>query len=264
MFEDSLLIVAHPDDEVLWLSSVVARVERIVFCFSEDPGTPGMGAARRKVIDEYPFQNVTSLDIEEPQSFNKANWDDPEITDYGIKLSKCGRSDARYKATYGDLVSRARELVADRKNVFTHNPWGEYGHEDHILVYRVLSALQQEFHFNLWFSNYCSNHSASLMDNYISGFHSDYQCLTVDRELAEKIADVYRKNGCWTWYEDYQWFDSECLMKSVLSTDQDQALLYGHISPLNYIKIFIGPQRPQQNLLARVGSRLKGAFKNNS
>ena len=119
MFEDSILIVAHPDDEVLWLSSVVARVERIVFCFSEDPGTPGMGDARRKAIDEYPLTNAVSLDVDEPQSFNKADWDAPVVTDYGIRLSKCGQSDARYKATFKFLVSRARELVADRKNVFT-------------------------------------------------------------------------------------------------------------------------------------------------
>ena len=159
MFEDSVLIVAHPDDDILWLSSVIDKVEKIVFCFNEEPAKPELGIARKKTIAEYPLSNVSTLDIAEPQSFDKADWNEPVTTEYGLKLSKCQESDARYKATYEKLVSSVRNLVADRTNVFTHNPWGEYGNEDHVLVYQALKTLQVEFHYTLWFSNYCSNPS---------------------------------------------------------------------------------------------------------
>ena len=134
MFEDSVLIVAHPDDDLLWLSSVIDKVEQVIFCCNEDPAKPGTGLARKKTIAEYPLPNVSMLDIAEPQSFDKANWNGPVITEYGLKLSKCQKSDARYKMTYENLLRRVRHQVADRKYVFTHNPWGEYGHEDHVLV----------------------------------------------------------------------------------------------------------------------------------
>jgi len=263
MFEDSVLIVAHPDDDILWLSSVIDKVEKIVFCFNEEPVKPELGIARKKTIAEYPLSNVSTLDIAEPQSFDKADWNEPVTTEYGLKLSKCQESDARYKATYEKLVSSVRNLVADRTNVFTHNPWGEYGHEDHVLVYQVLKALQMEFHYTLWFSNYCSNRSVTLMNHYISGFHSEYECLPANLALAQRIADVFRKNGCWTWYEDYQWFDSECLMSNTPSDDQTAPLPYGHNFPINYIKIHIerAKLKRQPHPLVKIGKKLKRRLK---
>ncbi len=46
------VVVAHPDDEALWLSSVVASADRIVFGFGDvfnDPRSPrrGAGPSRR-------------------------------------------------------------------------------------------------------------------------------------------------------------------------------------------------------------------------
>ena len=123
-----------------------------------------------------------------------------------------------------------RERVANRKNVFTHNPWGEYGHEEHVLVYRVLKTLQTEFHYDIWFSNYCSNRSVHLMNHYISGFVAEYECLPVNLTLVHEIAEIYRSNECWTWYEDYQWFEQECLMREVSPSEKSELELlpYGH------------------------------------
>ena len=261
MFEDSVLIVAHPDDDILWLSSVVDKVEQIVFCFNDDPTKPDMGVARKKTIAEYPLPNVSTLDIAEPQSFDKANWSEPVITEYGLKLSKCQKSDARYKTTYEKLLRSVRPLVADRKNVFTHNPWGEYGHEDHVLVYQALKTLQVECHYTLWFSNYCSNRSVNLMNHYISGFHSDYDCLPANTALAHKIADIFKNNGCWTWYEDYQWFDHECLMRSTPSRGYQASLPYGHGFPVNYMKIFVESEKPKPRLLAKIQKKIKRKLK---
>ena len=244
MFEDSALIVAHPDDDILWLSSVFDKVGKIVFCFNESPRRHERGPARKKTIADYPLPDVSTLDIMEVHSFNKADWFQPVITDYGIELSRNQEVDARYRAAYED-VSRALDgVVKGKKNIFTHNPWGDYGHEDHILVYRALKSLQPEYGYTLWFSNYCSNRSLILMNRYISGFRSDYQCMPSNVELAHEIADIYRKHGCWTWYEDYQWFDNECLMKEEPSEPTSEVLGYGHVFPINYLKMELNTETP--------------------
>lgn len=261
MFEDSVMIVAHPDDDILWLSSVIDKVEKIVFCFNTYSPVPELGIARKRTIDEYPLRNVSTLDIDEPQSFDKADWNVPATTGYGLRLSKCHESDARYRDTYEVVLRRIRKLVADRKNVFTHNPWGEYGHEDHVLVYRALKTLQAEFNYDLWFSNYCSNRSIILMNRYISGFFPDYQCLPANPKLAQQIADIFRRNGCWTWYPDYQWFETECLMRTVPCEDRSECLTYGHIFPVNYIKIDTGSEKAQIHPLVKIGERLKRKLK---
>ena len=46
MFENSILIMAHPDDDILWMSSVIEKVEDIIFCFNDDPPHPDLGIAR--------------------------------------------------------------------------------------------------------------------------------------------------------------------------------------------------------------------------
>ena len=47
-----LCISAHPDDECLWLSSVLAVSSRVVFAFGDPYGRPDVAAARRRAVAE--------------------------------------------------------------------------------------------------------------------------------------------------------------------------------------------------------------------
>lgn len=261
MFEASLMVVAHPDDDILWMGSVIDKVGGVIFCFKDDPDNPETGAAREKTINAYPLQDVSSLKLTEPPSWDKANWSRPEATAYGIKLEKSRDSELRYRETHENLLHILRDRMANIKNVFTHNPWGEYGHEDHVLVYRVLKNLQAEFHYDLWFSNYCSNRSVKFMNHYISGFGAEYECLPVNLPLVNEIAEIYKRNGCWTWYEDYQWFERECLMRETPDGAAPGQLAYGHNFPVNYIKIHVGTSNTKPKRFARIASRLQRRLK---
>ena len=54
------------------------------------------------------------------------------------------------------LKDLLRARLGDCRNVITHNPWGEYGHEDHVQVFRAVTALQAELGFAVWVSGYCA------------------------------------------------------------------------------------------------------------
>ena len=72
------------------------------------------------------------------------------------------------------------------------------------------------------------------MLEHVSGFTSDYTTLPTNVELAHTLRDLYKKHGCWTWYNDYQWFSEESLMPdSALGTG---GLAHGHIFPVNMLK----------------------------
>src|SRR4051794_38855889 len=60
------IVVAHPDDEVLWFSSLTAKVGRIVMCYGSNPRAVERGRQRRKVVQAYPFNTVRFLDLPEP------------------------------------------------------------------------------------------------------------------------------------------------------------------------------------------------------
>lgn len=81
------------------------------------------------------------------------------------------------------------------------------------------------------------------MLRYIAGFNSEYVTLKTNKVLANCIKDLYKKNGCWTWYDDWEWFNEESFMKDGISIERVKK--YGHIFPLNLIKVEL-PGKPKR------------------
>lgn len=234
MFNKSVLVVAHPDDEILWFSSILNKVDAIIFCFLDYTPAPDLGSGRRKVISEYPLPNLSCLNITEAGSFNGADWDTPRESDYGLEITANKNAAERYQSNFHTLNERLTSVLKGYKNVYTHNPWGEYGHEDHVQVYRVIKSIRQQQGFDLWFSNYGSNRSVNLMLRYLSGHNSKYIGYPANINLATMIADLYMKYKCWTWYGDYEWFKEECFINDANVTANNKS--HGHIFPINFIK----------------------------
>jgi hypothetical protein len=232
MFTKSILIVSHPDDEILWFSSIVDKVDEIIFCYSDIPSNQKWTIGRKQSLSEYPMKNISCLGIDEPEAFNSNNWQNPVLTEFGIKIFK-RIPNKKYKENYSKITKVLKDKLTKYDNVFTHNPWGEYGNEEHIQIYRIVKKYQEKRSFNLWFSNYCSNRSYPLMLKYISGVNSEYITFRTNKELSNTIKNLYVKNGCWTWYDDWIWFNEESFMNDKeLRTNNRE---YGRF-PLNMIK----------------------------
>jgi len=213
MIEKSVIVSAHPDDEVLWFSSLLDKVDNILICFLKIRTEPAQSAGRKKSLAEYPLSNISCIGLDESETFGGADWQNPLITQYGIEISDKRISDRKYMENYFQLKRDLKNHLAGYRNVFTHNPWGEYGHEDHIQVYRAIKDLQKEMEFNVWFSNYFSNKSFNLMLRYIDSLDSEPVTLKTNRQLGDYIKKLYIKNGCWTWADDWEWFKEESFIK---------------------------------------------------
>lgn len=234
LLEKSIIVSAHPDDEILWFSSIVDKVDAVLVCFLGAMSHPEWAEARRQSLSEHSIQNITCLGIDEAEVFKGADWQNPAITQYGLAITENNISDMRYKKNYHSLSKQLAVKLSGFKNVITHNPWGEYGNEEHVQLYRVIKDLQEKMKFNLWFSNYSSNSSLNLMLQYISGFDSEYVTLQTNKTIGNKVMDIYKKNRCWTWYDDWEWFNEESFMKDRPVTGE--ARNYGHFFPVNIIK----------------------------
>lgn len=233
-FKDSILVVAHPDDEALWFSSILKKVDSICITYLNYPNDESLSSGRIDAINLYPLSNTKFLKIEEPMSFGMADWPKPEQTKYGLKLDKDKNAEARYQTSFQKVVNELDNVLKDYSNVYTHNPWGEYGHEDHIQVFKAVLLLSKKYNYKIWYSNYCSNSSNSLMLNCISGFNSDYFTLKTDIPLAHSLMEHYKNSSCWTWFDDYTWFANEAFMEHTEIIDPPKA--YGHIFPINMLK----------------------------
>jgi LmbE family N-acetylglucosaminyl deacetylase len=258
----SILVVAHPDDENLWFSSILSKVGEIVLCFLPVATNPVWTEGRRKSLSEHLLSNIHCLELDEAGVFWGVNWDRAVNTEYGLKITEGYISDELYIRNYEKLKTMLREHLQHYENVFTHNPWGEYGHPEHVQVYRAVKALQDELKFTLWFSNYASNKSADLMIRALSDKSTCSMTLKTDKVLAQRIANIYKRNACWTWYDDYEWCDNEAFIKDTEASTVSRK--YGALLPINLLAI--QPQNAGQSpnflreLIVRVMRTIKRIY----
>jgi len=233
IFKNSIIVAAHPDDEILWFSSILNKVDQIAICFLDIKSKPEVSIGRKKSVDSYPKKNVSFLNIDEAEVFNQASWTFPLTTEYGIKINN-KIAEGKYIQNYYKLKENFEEVLNAKFNVFTHNPWGEYGHEEHIQVYRAVKDLQEKYRYNIWFDNYCSNKSYNIMINCVRDNEFMYYSTKTNKELASYIKKIYVENGCWTWSHNFQWFEDESFISEDISDGELER--YGKVFPINIIK----------------------------
>lgn len=205
------VVVAHPDDEALWLSSVVGSVDRVFFCFADPFGKPRKAAARRQAVAALPLKGVVEIGLPESGARRYVDWAHPRLTPMGIEIVEPTLR-ARYEANFARLTESLRGALAGLESVYTHNPWGEYGHPDHIQVHRAVAALQAELGYTMWFSNYVGRASWTLARQLAGEARwTERVVLPTDLAIAHRLRRVYRRFGAWTWKRGHRWPASETL-----------------------------------------------------
>ena len=211
MTSRAALVVAHPDDEALWLSSAIASAGRIVFCYGDSFGNPKKAAARRRAVAALPFDDLVDLQLPETGARLLVDWADPRLTPCGIEITDTAAR-ARYEANYPKLVEGLRRTLGGFAEVYTHNPWGEYGHPDHIQVHRAVAALQAEFGYTIWFSNYVGAESWPLAQQYgRQACRAERRIVSPGLVTARRLMQIYRRHGAWTWTLAHRWPAEETL-----------------------------------------------------
>ena len=201
----SALVFAHPDDEVLWASSLLARAARVILCYGDVPDKPELSKGRRRAVARLPLERLESLDIAEAGVFELAAWPDPAPAPDGLALPPRSPAAPAYAANHARLIADLRPRLTGFASVVTHNPWGEYGHEEHVQVFRAVEALQRELGFALWVTCYVSEKSAGLMRECLGGLGASTPPMPTDPALGARLQAIYAEEGCWTWFEDYVW-----------------------------------------------------------
>jgi LmbE family N-acetylglucosaminyl deacetylase len=232
----SVLVVAHPDDEILWFASIAERVDRIVICFHDDPLNPQLSAARSRTLEAHPWcDKLHCLKLAETGAFGLADWTAAECDEYGLRLDGPRSVATVYRRRARELTEALRPFVEDADNVFTHNPWGEYGHEEHVMVYRVVESLVARTGTQMWCSNYASSWSWPLMLRYLNTEDLPTCSAEIDEAAMRVVADVYRANGTWTWFDDYRWFDREFFVRAPLVAQPQPG--FGWLFPVNFVTL---------------------------
>jgi len=215
------VVVAHPDDEALWLSSAVASAARIVFGFGAVFDRPGRSQARRRAVAALPLKGIVNLEIPESGVDWKSYQIQPELTPFGIEIAESSVRE-RYESNYARLHDGLRASLTGCTDVYTHNPWGEYGHPEHIQVYRAVTALQEELGFTVWFSNYVSARNLPFVRGLAERLSwAQRAVVRPDLGTGSALMAVYRHYGAWTFPSAHRWPDHEVMYSQPPTSSAD-------------------------------------------
>lgn len=197
------IVVAHPDDEVLWFNSVLSGASKIIICYGDLDGDIDLGSNRRKVMASYPLDSLYFLDLPEGGFYNKTNWENPRCSSVGVML-KLKEDQCRYRNNFNILIDKLSPLLSDIDCVFTHNPWGEYGHEDHVQIFHVInSLLLSKSGGSMFVPSVFSEKSYSLRSKHVGANQFAKIQQHSNPVLAYELKHLYCINNCWTWHQDW-------------------------------------------------------------
>jgi len=260
--QNAVLVVAHPDDEILWFSSILDQCRSVLVCFGTSAASKHFwDSGRAVVMKTYPLTKVEFLKLTQSEAFDAANWNRPKEADSGLRLRR--RTRPLYEKNAQELRRILEVKLKHESLVFTHNPWGEYGHEEHVQVFKILTQLKDKLGFDLFVNSYVSNRSVQLMSRYAHSFEGSPVVREINRPLAHKLKRLYLDNDCWTWPPHYEWPEYETFyrLKRLAEGVEPRDLAS---FPLNYITHNFKPspiRRIARNYLpASVKSRIWRSF----
>lgn len=173
-------LIAHPDDEVIFGSVLLSRAKKIICCSSDLNNPERQWCKDRKLA----LQEIGKLF-------------EAEIIclDYNSEFYRLPTRSGELNK----LVDTVLELINKEEFIFTHNPWGEYGHLDHILVHQIARASGRL----LAWTDICLE--AGWWNCRPNLIGEKVESCEVDSVVYNKCKKIYDKYGCWTWSKESVW-----------------------------------------------------------
>ena len=203
-FDNGILIVAHPDDECLFASSILNSISILIICFSDIPKEEDISLKRFNSVKLYPLRDlkVISLNLKQSEkAFLPINWLNINEKFSGI----CGGYKKKsYDSNYKKILNKLKEIIPNNSLIISHNPWGEYGHAEHCQVFKASFQIAKETNSRFFVNSYFSNLSKVYAQRKLHLLKSINFLFETNTKLYNLLKNHYSKFGCWTWYENYK------------------------------------------------------------
>jgi LmbE family N-acetylglucosaminyl deacetylase len=208
-----LLVVAHPDDETLWLEPWLGDDTVVVVAFADSSTRPALSAARHAVRTRFPYGAMEFLGLDSLEVLGRSDWRRRSPTGYGVELDAACPVPllAAYQDNYSALRERLEPYLAAHPVVVTHNPWGEYGHEEHVQVCRAVLDVGASLGTCVWAWDGLSSaalaaSSMRLRDDFYGRRVEALPRVSRAADLARyrELKRLYEDANAWTWDPDYE------------------------------------------------------------
>ena len=188
-------VFAHPDDELLWGFPMMQYddVERHLITVSDNHTGYAMQAVKalRKVCEMARIRLVTCMGL--PSEY--------------YRIATRRQSTTLMLDVVPAIRNQVKQTIIDIKpdRIITHNPFGEYGHGDHRLLFNVVSTLPEANGIEIVFTDACQLNKTHLsFENIPSRIRAAYfqNCIehyTLAMSWFEPLQKVYQEFGAWSW-----------------------------------------------------------------
>jgi hypothetical protein len=178
------IIVAHPDDEIIFFWFALKHAKRIICCTND----LNINFPKSKFWEKSWIHRQTAF-----EEIGKL---------LGIEVINLGYNSGFVslpKEEITKLSNKIYDLIKDEETVITHNAWGEYGHPDHILVHNII----KESGKTLLVSDIMLEGKGLIkFTPYPKPEIKDFLEVTnTDLNFYEKCKEIYTKYNVWTWYQ---------------------------------------------------------------
>jgi len=165
---DKLMIVAHPDDDILWGGAHLIEDDYLVVCVT-------CGVVRERVLEFNKVMHATN--------------DKYIMLGYPDKTN--GKRD-NWNSVYKDITKDLKEIIElkDWDLIVTHNPEGEYGHQHHKMTNAIVTSVTTNKDKLYYFGHYYNKETIK----------SHYS------ELKPMSDDLLEKKKKYIWMYESQYF----------------------------------------------------------
>jgi LmbE family N-acetylglucosaminyl deacetylase len=211
--DDLVVVVAHPDDEVLWLGGFLFEARCILVALPGHAVNPTLAESRACALAQYPLAGLEQLPLQCAGVYRRSDYRRRRLAVHGVTLAPDCPPDRvhHYQTNYRAIMAGLEPHLRSGPTVFTHNPWGEYGHEEHVQVCHAVLELAHRHGCSVWAWDGFSRREQLGMGVRL---RADYFCerelarlpsveRDVDLERFGELRNLYAQHGVWTWFEHY-------------------------------------------------------------
>ena len=196
------MVVAHPDDEILfgWPVFFNDKFKKcILMCSTDENNTERSWCVHRKK----PLQEI--CDKEDIPLFclpnNSSFYNTQTRRPKHLPRNEYGDSQAPFRKKCDEISSFIIEYENKFDYIFTHNPFGEYGHMDHKLIFDIVikTTTKPVLITDINMSSNWSKKIKKLDKIKKMCYNEFYSSCNLDLSVFAKYKSFYEKHGVWTW-----------------------------------------------------------------
>jgi LmbE family N-acetylglucosaminyl deacetylase len=199
-----LIVMAHPDDEIIfgWPILQNTSIQKKILICSSDFNNPERAWCKNRKQALYEIGGFIGSEQTVCLDYNSEFYRQPTRPITGNQPESDGKVAGPWRNMCADFMSHITSMSQDCDAIFTHNPYGEYGHIDHLVLFDLIvknvdkpiliTDIRQDSNWS-----HVTNSSKRINEMYYSNV------VEKDCKLDEILLDFcklkYEAQNAWTW-----------------------------------------------------------------